>query len=234
MSIPQPRRSAGRPTVSWRTEQRWFLIQLALLAKELRLVEADPDEGAIEPTSSKSTDTSTTRPPRSNHGAARFAFYWAHEAKPYVDDETDPAKPMIGFSPFDDKVAGIATHDADITHVRRALDGDFDRYIEGDLRGQRTRHTTDLKTERLTLPGLAVDTAHSIHAVHRALGAYLLPRELMLAQLQDLVSGLLKGAGWPELAPPLFDGLEEMPDLKERFRRVGALYPLTSPAETDA
>jgi hypothetical protein len=166
MKPSQAPRKRGRPHVSWNTEDRWFLIQLALLAKELKFVETDPDLGAVVLNSPEMVETPTTRTPRSNHGAARFAFYWAHGAEPHVDDETDPSKPTIGFSPFDDRVEAIETCEADITRTRRALDGDFHRYLDGDLLAQGSRHTTDLILDDL------FDTGATMDAVCKTLRTY--------------------------------------------------------------
>lgn len=232
MNSSQAPRRRGRPHVSWNSEDRWFLIQLALLAKELRLVTYEPDQQkASAPTLGPETPPDI-RPLRPNHGAARFAFYWAHGAAPLVDDETDPSRPLVGFSPFDDRIEAVDTYDADIAHVRRALDGNFQRYRAGDLRTQGIPGTATIQTERLRIPGIAIRTAQKILAVHMALGVYLLPRDLMLDQLRQLVGERLTQAGWPQLCAPLFDGLNQMPDLKERFRRVGTLYPLTRPSPT--
>jgi hypothetical protein len=231
MNSSQTPRERGRPHVSWNSEDRWFLIQLALLAKELRLVADEPDgQNESVPTLGPETPPDT-RPLRPNHGAARFAFYWAHGAEPSVD-ASDPKKPMIGFSPVDDQVEAVETYERDIMHVRRALDGDFQRYRVGDLRTQDSSGTATIQTERLRIPGIAITTAQKILAVHMALGVYLLPRDLMLDQLRQLVGERLTQAGWPQLCAPLFDGLSQMPDLKERFRRVGTLYPLTPPSPT--
>jgi hypothetical protein len=72
----------GRKLLAWMADPNWFMIQLALVAKDLRWVPEDKPAAPLAIEADPAAEKRKTRPKRPNLAAAKFAVLWAYGLKP--------------------------------------------------------------------------------------------------------------------------------------------------------
>ncbi len=217
----------GRPHVTWEKETRWFTIQLAVLAKEAKLVNDDLPERNRTPSPPSRAPRRHTRPLLPNLDAAKFAVYWAHGLQPHVNVD-EHGRTWICFRKADVPDGTDNLIVSDIRHVRRVLDSEIEYFLPGDQSvASFPNLPVRIETQRQAFPRISLMTALKVLNVQQALLGYLLPHDKTFPEVESFVRQHLEFAGWESLVKPLFHGLDAMPDMAERIRRIGTLTPMT-------
>lgn len=189
----------GRKLLAWMADPNWFMIQLALVAKDLQWV---PEDSLAAPPSSETDSTPVkrkTRPKRPNLAAAKFAVLWAYGLKPSVRKLTKGDEDRREFIRF--RKADLAAskrkrlhYPTDVEHVRKHMQ--LEIYLEGDLAGLCDNVLVRKpRFKHLSCGDLRIDTANLIEHVHHALCLFLLPGQLTFEAWKKSVTDRCARAG---------------------------------------
>lgn len=217
----------GRKPLAWMTDPKWFMIQLALVAKDLQWVPEDEPTALLASEADAAPEKRKTRPKRPNLAAAKFAVLWAYGLKPSVrkmkkDDKS--SRELIRFSKADLAATKPKSHHfpTDVEHVRKHMQ--LEVYLEGDLAGLSDNVLVrEPRFKHLSCGDLRLDTANRIEHVHHALCIFLLPGELKFEAWKTSVTDRCIRAEMAWMAETLFAEVAEIPLLVDRVAHVGKL-----------
>lgn len=217
----------GRKPLAWMADPKWFMIQLALVAKDLLWVPEDKPAAPAAFEADPSPEKRKTRPKRPNLAAAKFAVLWAYGLKPSVRRVTkdiEAGRDLIRFRKADLRASKRKSlhFPTDVEHVRKHMQ--LEVYLESDL--ARLSDNVLVRKPRfkhLSYGDLRLDTANLIEHVHHALCNFLLPGELEFEAWKTSVTDRCIRAEMPWMAEILFAEVSEIPLLVDRVAHVGKL-----------
>lgn len=217
----------GRKPLAWMADPNWFMIQLALVAKDLKWVPEDKPATAPASEVDPAPEKRKTRPKRPNLAAAKFAVLWAYGLKPSVMRVTkgiEAGRDLIRFRKADLRASKRKSlhFPTDVEHVRKHMQ--LEVYLEGDLAGLSDNVLVRKpRFKHLSCGDLRIDTANLIEHVHHALCLFLLPGELTFEAWKKSIADRCARAGIPWMGEILFAEIAEIPQLDDRVARVGKL-----------